>query len=394
MKQFFTFVLCIYSVTAFSQSATSIANGNWTNPLIWNCTCIPTPGYTIVINSNVTLNTSFSVPSGSITVNAGASLVQDNSSNRDIGVSGAGSFVNNGTSNFRFFLVQGGTSSNAGSLTLSALSNFSTFTNSGTIFVDSMSNAGTFVNSTNALILADSALNVGTFTNNGHLDIAWITNTLTFTNNQSLDFYSLTNTGVLTNNDSMIADGSLLNVANFKNNAGAYFLIKKRFYNVNDVNNNAVFDNDGEVVVQDSWYNVDTVKGISGKFTVSDTTANTGFMKGSFDMCDLTPPASAPFIDLNTGTINPGITWCGLTGREDNYKDEEIRLYPNPSTDYVFVKVNKNIKAITLYNIAGVKIQNLDKPENELKNIPAGYYFVKIKFDNEKEIVKKLQIIK
>src|SRR3989304_8258809 len=91
----FSFLLSVISFAGFSQTATSIANGNWMNPFTWNCTCIPLPGYSVTINHSVALDTSWYVPSGGITINSGGSLIKNNSS-RDLLVNG-GSLTNNGT---------------------------------------------------------------------------------------------------------------------------------------------------------------------------------------------------------------------------------------------------------------------------------------------------------
>lgn len=84
--------------------------------------------------------------------------------------------------------------------------------------------------------------------------------------------------------------------------------------------------NNGKIFVDDNFYNQGAVGGF-GKFCVSDSTLNDGTMGGSFDFCDLTPPGLPPYIDMNTGTVDPGITYCmaGLCGparvQETNEKD-------------------------------------------------------------------------
>src|SRR3990170_1480808 len=112
----FSFLLSVISFAGFSQTATSIANGNWMSPFTWNCTCVPLPGYSVTINHNVALDTSMYVPSGGITVNAGASLTGNNAF-RDIWVNG-GSFTNNGTVNVRYLWTQTGSLANSGTVTL------------------------------------------------------------------------------------------------------------------------------------------------------------------------------------------------------------------------------------------------------------------------------------
>jgi hypothetical protein len=132
MKFYFTLFIALSFIPKANtaQTATSIANGNWTNPLTWNCTCVPINGYNVTINHNVTLNTSMAFSSGGITVNNGASLIQDASLNRDLWING-GAFQNNGTTDFRNLLFSEGMGTNAGNLNLVAFSCLDTFNNSG-----------------------------------------------------------------------------------------------------------------------------------------------------------------------------------------------------------------------------------------------------------------------
>jgi hypothetical protein len=214
-KLLITFCLATLFLTGHTQTATSIADGNWTSPFTWNCTCVPTPGYTVIINNNVILNTSFSLPSGGITVNAGASLIEE-ATPRDIMISG-GSLVNNGTTQFRFLLAQSGSVSNTDTLRLKSFASYVSFTNSGSILqLDSFYNAGIFSNTglveASKFFNQDSLLNTGTFTgvdsffNNGSLRNAGSITTPTFFNNTTLY-----NDGLITGVDSMTNAGYFLN---------------------------------------------------------------------------------------------------------------------------------------------------------------------------------------
>ena len=108
----------------------------------------------------------------------------------------------------------------------------------------------------------------------------------------------------------MLGLHSLYNFSRITNLFGGQVLLGGNFWNVDSLNYHAMFDNESIVRVDSNWYNGDTVKGVSGKFTVAFETRNTGLMLGSFDFCDLTPPVSPPFVDLNLGNISSGITWC------------------------------------------------------------------------------------
>ena len=105
MKKLLPLILFAFLASNFfSQTASSIANGNWTNPTTWNCTCVPVNGYSVTINNSVTLNTSLLFNTGGININNTGSLTQDASLNRDIWING-GYFNNSGRADFRYFLI-------------------------------------------------------------------------------------------------------------------------------------------------------------------------------------------------------------------------------------------------------------------------------------------------
>ena len=77
MKYFTIFTgLVVLSIALFSQTYTSVSNGNWTSPTTWNPIGVPISDNTVTINHDVILNTDFNT-SGIITVNTGGSLIGD-----------------------------------------------------------------------------------------------------------------------------------------------------------------------------------------------------------------------------------------------------------------------------------------------------------------------------
>ena len=108
MKKLLPIILFAFLTNGLiSQTASSIANGSWTNPLTWNCTCVPINGYSVTINNSVTLNTSMLFNTGGITINNTGYLIQDATLTRDIWING-GYFNNGGLANFRYLLVSAG----------------------------------------------------------------------------------------------------------------------------------------------------------------------------------------------------------------------------------------------------------------------------------------------
>lgn len=377
MKKLLLFFVLLAPGFIPAQTATSVQNGNWTNPMTWDCSCVPLPGYTITINHNVTLNTSFAWTTGGITVNAGGSLLDD-ATGRDLWMNG-GNFSNGGSTDVHYFLVQSGTFSNSGTITARAIANYVNFTNTGTFQqVDSLYNTATVINNGSFLAI-DSVTNAGTWTNNGTCTYNQFTNTGQFINNERLDYTDITNTGTLNNADTISCANSMWNTGMFINQPNSYVLIGNSLLNQDPAMNDAVINNNGRINVLDSWYNMDTVKGQTGNFIVQDTSLNFGFMKGYFDFCDLTPPMTAPYVDFNTGTITPGITWCANTAVTETAPGE-FSVCPNPADSRLFLAIRGTQQfTATLINSSGaVAGEYRDARVLDIEMLPPGIYLLRI----------------
>ena len=73
----------------------TISDGNWSNPAIWNTGVIPTGGANVTIAHNVTLDTSVTLLS--VTVNSGKTLTLSGATPKTLTMSTGGSITNNGT---------------------------------------------------------------------------------------------------------------------------------------------------------------------------------------------------------------------------------------------------------------------------------------------------------
>lgn len=371
MRQLLFICLLITPWLAIGQTATSVQNGNWTSPMTWSCSCVPTPGYTVVINHSVTLNTSFAYTSGSITVNSGGALLDD-VTGRDLWING-GSFSNSGSVDVRFMLVQAGSFTNSGTITATAIANYVPFTNAGTFqSIDSMYNASDITNN-GSFILIDSITNAGTFTNNGSCIYNQATNTGLYINNSALTFTDITNTGTFNNTDTITCLNSMWNTGVLTGTLNSYVDVANGFLNDDVTAHDAVFINDGRMNVHDSWYNFDTIKG-SGSFIVQDTSLNFGWMKENFDFCDLTPPSSAPFVDINSGSISANITWCTNTDIAES-PSVKFDVFPNPATSIVTINSNAVITSLELWSVDG-RLMQQTKNKNTIcvDGLAAGVY--------------------
>jgi hypothetical protein len=144
----------------------------------------------------------------------------------------------------------------------------------------------------------------------------------------------------------------------------------------------AVIDNDGFIYIGNSLYNFDTIKGTGGYVEVADTSYNSGTMTGTFDFCDLTPPGSAPFVDINLGTIGPGITWC----QQQNIplaETTELFIYPNPASDVlIYSMTTTEMLNITILNCSGKIVYQagglLPRGGIDVSLFPGGVYFLSL----------------
>ena len=250
-----------------------------------------------------------------------------------------------------------------------------------------MYNAGTFLNDAGALIKADSCTNSGVFTNNGSLEYLQYTNIGTFTNNNWLSFDDITNLGTFTNNATMIGAHSLWNAEVFNNNTGAQITLATSFLNADSTASNATFNNDGAFDIGDSFYNFNTITGAStGSFTMQDSSYNSGTMTGSFDFCDATPPGTAPYIDINLGTVDPLITYCVASAIHEN-ELFDFTIYPNPTTGMVYLGVKNQF--VEVYNLEGKKIVERYTDHINIENVPSGIYYLMVKDDKGIPIYKE-----
>ncbi|MBK9285976.1 MAG: T9SS type A sorting domain-containing protein [Sphingobacteriaceae bacterium] len=375
------YLLLIFIITrqyANSQVVSSVSNGNWTNPATWNCTCVPVDGASVTINHSVTLNTSMLFNTGGISINNSGSLIQDAA--RDILING-GYFYNNGTANFRFFNLASGTGSNSGSFSLTASSNSVAMINNGSIYMDSMYVAGNFTNTPSGTINGNRIAFVAPTINNGRITVSLSINNSTLTNNNYHGGYAFTNDGLYLNNDSIVLTYSLWNKIKFNNNPGSLIRLTKNFHNYVP-GNTASFTNNGNVIILDSFYNTDTIKGSNtGTFTVADSSSNSGRMIGTYKFCDQTPPGSAPYIDYNSGFVGGGITWCTINGIQENKLTGSFYVYPNPSSGQVTVQGLKEEK-LTLVDVTGktitiINLNSINQYSFEIHNLKPGIYFLK-----------------
>lgn len=68
-----------------------------------------------------------------------------------------------------------------------------------------------------------------------------------------------------------------------------------------------------------------------------------------------------------------------------------VKVYPNPATDYLFIKSNLNYQS-TLYNVAGQRVLESSSKQLNVIDLPSGVYILQLK--SEKNSISTFKIIK
>ena len=103
--------------------------------------------------------------------------------------------------------------------------------------------------------------------------------------------------------------------------------------------------------------------------------------------------------DIIGSTINgiqEGVLWSTLVTGVDNFENtSNVKIYPNPSQSGNFVVESEQVKSVELLSIDGKTVftQTINQSKTEIKTgLPKGLYFVKLTFENKKQVIQKLII--
>ena len=228
-----------------------------------------------------------------------------------------------------------------------SLYNCSDFTQTFSLSFTSNAGQSYFENHGDLDLITYSALNDVEYVNYGDINLQYgfstfgttdITNhgQISCQNNMSIGIFDveLTNHGMLTtladfslsfdgifNN----SDGGVLNCSSFIANSPSFWYNENAVINTtldftsndNGLNNSACID-----VGRDFTNNDFISSGSCGTITVEQVSTNTGTLTGQLAIVDNTPPPSTPYIDSNTGSIGPDVTFvscgCGTVAEDCN----------------------------------------------------------------------------
>lgn len=163
----------------------------------------------------------------------------------------------------------------------------------------------------------------------------------------------ITVSGTFTNNGHILFMGNTQVIGPFTNNGFAEFI--------------GVLYSDGSIIVsqgsvmqvEGDFINYFQVAG-NGAICVTDSTMNYGTLQGAMDFCDWSPTTlSAPYIDVNTGTVDNLVTYCTnspcfTTVQEDVFAD--ATMAPNPASDFVMFAGLPNGTDVMVLDAAGKRV--------------------------------------
>ena len=309
-------------------------DGDFFNPLIWNPMGVPMSGDSLFIDHAVNMNTDIYYSEGRITINSGASLLED-ATDRNFWADGTGSLVNKGTFTTHNLAI----SQNAVLINEGDLAN-----------IDSLWNQGAFSNTQTATIYDFLNDQTGTFDN---------ATSLTITNNMNNQGY-VNNIGIIT--------------------------IANDFSNCNIQSMDALFINDGTFCITNDFTNCadDTLTG-TGNYFIGGSSSNLGVFDGTFTFYTPSGTIGIP------GTIGSGVTvtagTCNL-GIESQDKSEFI-LYPNPTTGTIHLSVNNVSYQLFDYTGKLLKEETVENHQVDLTSLSNGIYTLIIEGNSTKRFIKR-----
>ncbi len=94
---------------------------------------------------------------------------------------------------------------------------------------------------------------------------------------------------------------------------------------------------------------------------------------------------------LNIDTVSTFIeeeTECPTTLSNSNFRETDLKIYPNPTSNYIRISIP--YKKITIYTIQGKEILSSSAPNINIKNLHKGMYLIKIEAQNSNTYTNKL----
>ncbi len=374
------------------QTITSADNGLATNPLIWDCTCIPSPDDEIIIKHDITMNSNWvSNNGGSITITDQGTLIEDNQ-NRTILFDAGAAFYNYGNTTLTNLAFSGGAEGhNHANLDLDTalwVGPGSMFMNHGlTENVDSTYIEGMFMNE--GTYSYGDFLNEGSLSNTGYIEVDSMYNNEGTINSSAgnitaMDFAS-NGTVNITGDAYMIVNNDFFNGGTLQLETGRDIRVGSDFLNASE-GDTAVIINNGLIEIGNNFNNADTLRG-SGLFCIAENSTNTGDVKGELDICDNT---GSSIFDFNSGNIDVTVTNCnaGCNVGIEEKSPLKINIYPNPVSTLLNIEgINKG--KVIINDVMGQEVyHSYFKHEIDVRGLKNGVYFITVQHNGQQKMLK------
>ncbi|MEZ4886435.1 MAG: T9SS type A sorting domain-containing protein [Chitinophagales bacterium] len=97
--------------------------------------------------------------------------------------------------------------------------------------------------------------------------------------------------------------------------------------------------------------------------------------------------------DNNQSILNAGSSWQGETvAIEENSLNTLVQFYPNPSKDFVYIKTEKELQSVQIFDIEGKLLQKTffdsSNPSIDLRALPKGIYYVSLQSEDKNRVEK------
>ncbi|MEO8933692.1 MAG: T9SS type A sorting domain-containing protein [Xanthomarina sp.] len=75
--------------------------------------------------------------------------------------------------------------------------------------------------------------------------------------------------------------------------------------------------------------------------------------------------------------------------RDFELSENEIKLYPNPTTSFLNIKMKANLKQATIYSVLGTQVLKTTSTSINTSNLTSGVYLMKIEDENGNTTTKR-----
>lgn len=162
------------------------------------------------------------------------------------------------------------------------------------------------------------------------------------------------------------------------------FEVDNTFLTDIDLSNNSIL---GEVSITNNanLSSVNLANGNNGSITSADFTSNPNLLCIQIDT-GFTPPSTW----MQDTSVIYNENCSSALSVDDDVFTQEIKIYPNPVTDRLYIESSKQIGSIEVYSLIGKKLLvNYNAKEINLSGLSRGVYLIKVFGKNNKVTVKR-----